>query len=108
MSNAETVYQYSAEKELFFTTEPENKLLVADSWLVHDGCVRALHLHRQRFFSSCIELAVISPEPGDRQAAANRFMVSAYRTGRKFILPCFTDPYPEGSSHSLNDPADRL
>lgn len=62
MSNAETVYQYSAEKELFFTTEPENKLLVADSWLVHDGCVRALHLHRQRFFSSCIELAVISPD----------------------------------------------
>lgn len=62
MSHAETVYQFNAKKGLSPTSEPEAKLLVADSWLVKDGCVRALHLHRQRFIASCIELAGTSPD----------------------------------------------
>ena len=62
MSHAETVYQFNIKKRLSSTNEPAEKLLVADSWLVKDGCVRALHLHRHRFFSSCIELAGTSPD----------------------------------------------
>lgn len=57
----ESIFQYTAEKELVIAGKPEEKLLVADSWLITNGCVRALHLHRQRFFSSCIELAECDP-----------------------------------------------
>lgn len=58
MSN-ESIFKYTAEKELVLTGKPEEKLLVADSWFISNGGVRALHLHRQRFFSSCMELAGI-------------------------------------------------
>jgi branched-subunit amino acid aminotransferase/4-amino-4-deoxychorismate lyase len=35
-------------------------LLVADSWLVEDGRVRAIDKHRRRFFISCADAGVIS------------------------------------------------
>lgn len=62
VSDKEAIFQYTAEKKLALADKPEEKLMVADSWLVQDGRVRALHLHRQRFFSSCIELAGIGPD----------------------------------------------
>ncbi len=37
--------------------QEEDKLLVADSWLVSDGRVRGLDRHRQRFFRACTEVA---------------------------------------------------
>jgi branched-subunit amino acid aminotransferase/4-amino-4-deoxychorismate lyase len=37
-------------------------LLVADSWLVRDGRVRALDLHGQRFAAGCAEIASVSME----------------------------------------------
>ncbi len=58
----ESVFQYTTEKELVIADKPEDKLLVADSWLLTNGCVRALYLHQQRFFSSCMELAGTSPD----------------------------------------------
>ena len=61
MSN-ESIFQYTTEKELVIAGKPEEKLLAADSWLVKDGYVRALDMHRQRFFSSCMELAGTSPD----------------------------------------------
>ncbi|MEU9171789.1 aminotransferase class IV [Streptomyces sp. NPDC048420] len=38
-------------------TAAEGPLLVADSWLVHDGRVRGLERHRERFVRSCGECA---------------------------------------------------
>jgi branched-subunit amino acid aminotransferase/4-amino-4-deoxychorismate lyase len=38
-------------------TAPRSTLLVADSWLVADGRVRALDRHQRRFTRSCAELA---------------------------------------------------
>lgn len=57
MTVAETVFQYIAGKELVPVSAFGQKLLVADSWLVADGRVRALYLHQQRFLSSCLKLA---------------------------------------------------
>lgn len=62
VSGKESIFQFSAENELIRLSEPEEKLLIADSWLVNDGRVRALHLHCQRFLSSCHQLAGIDPE----------------------------------------------
>ncbi len=62
VADNETIYRYSAEKELIPTAEPAENLMVADSWLVSDGHVRALHLHQQRFTSSCTQLAGIKPD----------------------------------------------
>lgn len=58
MSDNETIFEYNG-KELVKTGKPEEKLLIADSWLVSEGRVRALQLHRERFFSSCQKMARI-------------------------------------------------
>lgn len=47
------------------TTE-DAPLLVADSWLVLDGSVRALDRHISRFTRSCLELGAVTPEELDR------------------------------------------
>lgn len=53
---AETIYQTDFKKDLSVTESPENRILVADSWLVREGTVIALDFHRQRFFNSCLQL----------------------------------------------------
>ncbi len=56
---AESIYRYTPEHALIPTGKPETHLLVADSWLTENGYTRALHLHRERFASSCNQLAGI-------------------------------------------------
>ncbi len=56
---AKSIYRYTPDGTLVSIDEPEPRLLVADSWLAKEGHVRALHLHRRRFLSSCTELAGI-------------------------------------------------
>jgi branched-subunit amino acid aminotransferase/4-amino-4-deoxychorismate lyase len=56
--------------ERIFTSQPggqltagnpaEKPLLVADSWLVEDGRVRAIDKHRRRFFISCADAGALS------------------------------------------------
>ena len=57
MKKTESVFQYITGKTLVPTDMAETNLLVADSWLVKQGRVRALKLHRKRFLSSCSQLA---------------------------------------------------
>ena len=39
---------------------PDGRLLAADSWLIHDGHVRALPRHRERFLRACAETSDLS------------------------------------------------
>lgn len=62
----EIVYQSDLRKALMVTDRPDSRLLVADSWLVREGSMIALDLHRQRFFNSCcirhgIDATVLQP-----------------------------------------------
>ena len=57
MPETESVFQYTSGKRLVLTEKPVPNLVVADSWLVQEGRVRALSLHRNRFLSSCRQLA---------------------------------------------------
>ena len=64
--STETVYQSDLTGPLMIAGNPENRLLVADSWLVREGHVIAPELHQQRFFNSChvrhgIEPTVLQP-----------------------------------------------
>lgn len=59
---SEIIYQTDFTGVLSATESPENQILVADSWLVRNGAVIALELHRQRFFNSCYQLHQVSPE----------------------------------------------
>ncbi len=53
---SEIVYQTGFTDILSLSESPENRVLVADSWLVRNGRAVALDLHRQRFFNSCTQL----------------------------------------------------
>ena len=59
MPDTEPVFQYTSAKRFVPADKPEPDLLVADSWLVAEGYVRALRHHRNRFLSSCRQLAGI-------------------------------------------------
>lgn len=65
MPETEPVFQYTQERTLVYTGRPEPNLLVADSWLAREGRVRALQLHRKRFFSSCEQLAGLNEKDID-------------------------------------------
>ncbi|MBO4789888.1 MAG: aminotransferase class IV [Oxalobacter sp.] len=54
--NSKIVYQTDFTDFLSMTESPENQILVAESWLVRNGCAIALDLHRQRFLNSCSHL----------------------------------------------------
>ncbi len=62
----ERVYQSDGQTLFAITEHPENRVLIADSWLVKNGFVIALEWHRERFFKSCflqygIESTVLMP-----------------------------------------------
>jgi branched-subunit amino acid aminotransferase/4-amino-4-deoxychorismate lyase len=56
--------------------------LIADSWLVEDGCVRALDRHRRRFFRSCIEVTRVPQH--ELHAFWNAVVRALPRRGRWF------------------------
>lgn len=45
---------------LIASNPADKPLIVADSWLVNDGRVRAIDRHRRRFFRACLDEAVLS------------------------------------------------
>ncbi len=59
MIGNETVFYYPEGKKETSVGPHRQTIQVADSWLIRDGCVRALYLHQHRFFSSCETLAGI-------------------------------------------------
>lgn len=59
-----------------------DRLFVADSWLITDGRVRALDLHRERFTSSAATLSDLDPEAVE--AFWDAFIAALPRTGRWF------------------------
>ena len=63
MTDVEQLFAWSAAEQLFRWSGTEllavppvdDRLLVADSWLVVDGCARGLASHRTRFTAACLE-----------------------------------------------------
>lgn len=62
MNNLETVFRYTAEKQLYPVTDTSSSLIVTDSFLVSDGMARAPELHAARFFESCRIIHGSDPE----------------------------------------------
>lgn len=58
-ANAGRLLAWDPGRGLAPCAREDDQLLIADSWLVVDGRVRALDRHRQRFFRACIETAHI-------------------------------------------------
>jgi branched-subunit amino acid aminotransferase/4-amino-4-deoxychorismate lyase len=50
---------WTTNEALVHDTETDDPLLVADSWLVEDGCARGVELHRRRFTAACAEAAAV-------------------------------------------------
>jgi branched-subunit amino acid aminotransferase/4-amino-4-deoxychorismate lyase len=62
--NTGTVWRWAPEEchLLPLKNDEEANILAADSWLVADGRVRGMHLHRERFFLACKGSIDIDPE----------------------------------------------
>ncbi|WAW09157.1 aminotransferase class IV [Oxalobacter vibrioformis] len=57
MDNTPLTYRYTRKGELHRVTDTENRLLVADSFLVDNGMARAPERHAARFVNSCLFFA---------------------------------------------------
>ncbi len=56
----ERIFACQPGQPLIECDRPDEPLLVADSWLVQDGQVRAIEKHRRRFFVSCADAGALS------------------------------------------------
>jgi branched-subunit amino acid aminotransferase/4-amino-4-deoxychorismate lyase len=56
------MFVWGPSRRLLPGAPSEDPLLAADSWLVDEGRVRGLDLHRRRFFRGCQEAGRVAPE----------------------------------------------